>query len=390
MLVNAGGSYRLVAVNLTNLQVVNTLPIAGQATGVAIGPNGLIYVGATNQVLEIDPTPMVDPQHDLGEWRAGKALVHSEWQSRAGAQSDTDHRIAIMIFNLICQDALDRHFHGRHSGQRHAERCFSGQQRPRLRVFANALTLYDVSLSALDRQHLSVFTWRIGDRGRYQQRHWQVGSHAITQYLFYTAGNILYEFDLSANLVVGQLAFTGTGGSISVATPANIAGIPAAIVTYGDQQNVALAGTTAPLVLRVVDSQGNPVAGVSCDFCLHRHRRELKDHHRHHQQRWLGFHHCDRAQLIRIGHRLGHHEWGPQHGVHHQCRHREFGGGGGEHAHGRPDHRGRPGVAHREATSTLSTNSTMTVKFADVNGKPLAGATITFALTQATAPCSVR
>ena len=92
------------------------------------------------------------------------------------------------------------------------------------------------------------------------------GTHATTRYLMYVSGGTLYEYDIENNQTAGQLSVANSPGALSIATPANTAGSPAALFAYGDQQTVASGATSAPLVVRVIDSQGNPVAGVGFTF----------------------------------------------------------------------------------------------------------------------------
>ena len=55
----ASSGSTLYAVNLSTLAVVATLPIQGQATGVAVGPNGYVYVSTVNEFLEINPATLI-------------------------------------------------------------------------------------------------------------------------------------------------------------------------------------------------------------------------------------------------------------------------------------------------------------------------------------------
>ncbi len=87
-----------------------------------------------------------------------------------------------------------------------------------------------------------------------------------TQFLFFTSNSSAYRVDLNAGQITGQQTLSGTAGAISF-TPAGASSVaPATLVTYGDNQSVPPNSPTDPLVVKVVDAQGRPLAGVLVTF----------------------------------------------------------------------------------------------------------------------------
>ncbi|MBZ5609678.1 MAG: Ig-like domain-containing protein [Acidobacteriia bacterium] len=381
VLVNTGGSFRLVILDLTNLQVLNTLPIAGQATGVAVGPNGLVYVGATNQELELDPENLVVRNTMSVNGLPAKLSFTPDGKLGLAPNQTPITGSAIMIFDLVAK---------RQSGSVSTAvipaTVTIGNVYPvsNSRVFAfapNTQTLYDVSLTALT---ASSFQFSLAGSVTAAATSSDIATvlHNTTQFLFYTSGNILYEFDLAANLIVGQLAFTGSGGALSVATPANTAGVPAGILTYGDQQTVAKASTTAPLAVRVFDASGNPVAGSAVTFSTSSSGVTLQRTSATTNKDGLASTTAtvpNSAGSVNVSVST---DGGFSANFTINVGSSNPGGGGGT-----PTPTGGltviagQGSMIKEATSTVASNATMTVLFADANGNPLVNQTITFTVT---------
>ncbi len=378
VLVNSGGSYKLVSVDLNSQLVVSTLPIAGTATGVAVAPNGLVYVGATNQELEIDPVSLVIRKTISVNGVPGKLAFTPDGKTGVAPNQTPITGSSIMIFDLVSKQLTSIISNATIPASVGISAVYPVSNS---RVFAyssNSLTLYDVSLAALT---ASSFQFSLSGSVTAAAISSDIASgvHATAHYLMFTSGNILYQFDLVANLLVGQLAFTGTGGALAVATPANTAGTPVGILTYGDQQSLQPNNTSAPLVVRVFDGSGNPVAGVNVTFSTGSVGVTLSSTTAKTNKDGLasttatvpnsagsvnvavntdgGF---SANYTLNVGNPGG-------------------GGGGGTPTGGLSIVAGQGSVI-KEATSTLANNSTMTVLFSDANGNPLVNSTISFTL----------
>ena len=92
------------------------------------------------------------------------------------------------------------------------------------------------------------------------------GPGTTAHYLFLATSDKLYKIDLTTNTEVASTPLTDlTIGALEyVALPSTQS--PAAILLYGDGQNVLPNGKTLPLVVLVLDQNGKPVSGATVTF----------------------------------------------------------------------------------------------------------------------------
>jgi len=272
VLVNTGAGYQLNAVDLRLFTSVGTLSIVGTPSGVTVGPNGLVYVGTTNALLEIDPTSLSVRNTITVTGTPSKLSFTPNGAFGLAANQTPVTSFALFIFDLNAKTLSSlSSFFTTTVIPNQLSQIFPISDNRAYAYSSSTQTLYTIQFNP---QTVNTFQPAVpgsvalaattSDLANTDAM--PAGTHSTTRYLLYVSGGILYEYDIENNQTAGQLTTTGSPGALSIATPANTAGFPAAIFAYGDQQTVALSGTSAPLVVRVVDSQGKPVAGVGFTF----------------------------------------------------------------------------------------------------------------------------
>ena len=262
-LANTGSGTQLTAIDLASSTSVGSIPIPGFATGISTGPNDLLYVTTLNAVLEIDPRSMSIRQQISVVGRPGKmvftpdgklgimpnqtpitgmALISLDLNSRVvGAGVATASLPANTVLDKILPVTTNRIL------------ALSTASQTAFDITLNPIAVSAFAFSAVGSITAAATTSDIS-----------TPLHAVTQYLFFLAGGNLYRVDLSAAQLSGQLPVS-TGGSISVAT-APVTATPATMLTFGDNQSVTFGGTTLPLVVRLLDAQGRPLARTQVTF----------------------------------------------------------------------------------------------------------------------------
>ncbi|HLG99973.1 MAG TPA: Ig-like domain-containing protein [Bryobacteraceae bacterium] len=286
-LVNIGSGYTLNAVDLATLQSVKTLslPVNGTPSGVAVGPNGLVYVGTLNGLLEIDPTSLTVrnaisvPSNGV----VGKPSFTPDGRLAVAANQNAANGYALFIFDITPAGKTLSASIPTTSIPNAVTQVFVVSNNQAYAFSPASQTLYTVQLNT---QSVTVFqganTGAISLVGTTSDiantTGSPAGSHTTTKYLFFVSSGVLYVWDIAGNQLANQLSFSGTPGALSVVTPSVGAGFPTSVLAYGDQQNLPLSGTSAPLVVRAVDAQGKPVVGVSVTFTASDSNATLQSH----------------------------------------------------------------------------------------------------------------
>ena len=272
VLVNTGAGYQLTAVDLRLFQAGTSLPIAGTPSGVIVGPNGLIYVSTTNAVLEIDPTTLAVLHTINVNGLPGKISFTPDGTLAVAVNQTPVTSFALFVIDMKAKalTSYSSSFTTTVIPNQLSQILVINNNRA-FGFSSSAQALYNIQFNPVSATtfqptagggvSLAATTYDFANTNATPN-----GTHTTTKYLLYVAGGTLYEYDIANNQITGQLNITGSPGALAIATPANTAGFPAGIFAFGDQQTVALGGTSEPLVVRVIDSQGRPVAGAGVTF----------------------------------------------------------------------------------------------------------------------------
>jgi len=257
-----------------NPTVTKTVNLTGAATALALGPNGLLYVGLPNQVLEINPATLaVTPNGTLAMQALPGPIVFTPDGLYAltvnqNATNDTDAAVVLLdLTNHIVAGSVP----------------YATLTAPFSNLFVTSATVvYAYSSSAI-----SLYTVQIGANGgiilSVPPLPAQISNQDVAAVGFSTdlgvpnrtAPQFLFildsEGDLSridpASFTLGQQTVIDSAPTlISYFTPTLNQNFPTTAFTYGDNQTIAAGGTTLPLVIRVLDQNGLPMSGVGVEF----------------------------------------------------------------------------------------------------------------------------
>jgi uncharacterized protein (TIGR03437 family) len=262
----AGGSV-LVAVDASSGAVSpTTLPITGSTQAVAVGPNGLIYVSAPNQVLEINPATLTTTPGGviLVNAKPGKLVFTPDGLNAFAANETPNTGSAVLQIGLSGHAVVNTV----------PSSSFSGS-------IDQLQVLNSTAVLAYSSQNKNLYQITIASNGSLGMSGFSVpgiststlqgfalsnevpvaGGRSTPQYLFAAANGMLYRQDLTTNAVTnfplsiaaGGLSFTGAATT----------GTPATLLAYGNNQTIAPNAVSLPIVVRVLDNNGNALSGVT-------------------------------------------------------------------------------------------------------------------------------
>ena len=265
----SGGS-QVNAINLANNTKGNAqYGILGTATGIAVGPNGRVYVSNQNQIIELDPTSL---QPTTGgvigvNARPGKVVFTPDGKYALAVNQTPVTGQAILLIDLNAKTIVN----------------FVANQNV---VFDTLLVPSSTTVFAYSSQTEGLYQLGIGAGGSISIAGASIGGAPTTfvqgvaisnevpfpgrttaQYLFVASSNILYRVDLTVDQLTSQTALPDqTFGALAYLAPESTNGSPAALLAYGDKQSIAPNTNTEPLVVQALDVNGKPLSGATITF----------------------------------------------------------------------------------------------------------------------------
>ena len=300
-----GNSY-LAAISVPKLAVTSTINIAGSATGLALGPNALLYVSAPNQILEINPATMATTPSGVIAVNAtpGKVVFTPDGNYALAANQTFGTQPAILLLNLNDHliegtvpftgltaletsplTGLNATFDSLYVASPATVYAFSSgaQSLFDLQIGTNgglALeipVIPNVNLAAVAAVALSndlgvpAYLDALGN---------VVPARNFPQFLFAVSNGTLdpasttgldnlYRIDPASSLLTQQVPLASTTpGAVVYFAPTFTNNTPAVALMYGNNQILMPGGTALPLVVRVLDQNGLPIAGTGVSFTI--------------------------------------------------------------------------------------------------------------------------
>jgi len=300
------GSSYLAAISVPKLAVTMILNIAGSATAVALGPNALLYVSAPNQILEVNPVTLATTPNGVVAVNAtpGKLVFTPDGNYAVAANQTYGTQPAILLLNLndhliegtvpftgltaLATSPLtgaSAVFDSLYVASPATVYAFSSgaQALYLLQIGTNGglvleiPVIPDVTLSAIAAVALSN---DLGSPSYVNALGNTVPARNYPQFLFAVSNGSLdpasntgldnlYRIDPASSLLTQQVALASTTpGAVAYFAPTFTNNTPAAAFMYGDNQTLLPGGTALPLVVRAVDQNGLPIAGISVNFTV--------------------------------------------------------------------------------------------------------------------------
>jgi len=255
-------SNRLTAVDLNTNTVVGTpLPIPGQASGVAVGPNGYVYVSTVNLIQVIDGRSMTVVKEIQLNANPGKLTFTPDGQY-ALAVNRTPVTGSSVLRIALANHALDGTIPG--FGVVLDRLIYAAANR----IYATSNqtgSLYEVTLSPLN-----INPPQFGGFGDILPTINDVavsGEIPNNRFLFLSTPGSILRVDLGSNpgLSSGAASAPQQPGPL-VHLNAQNTGTATAVLAYNTAQTTTPGGTTLPLIARVTNSVGRPLFGVNVTF----------------------------------------------------------------------------------------------------------------------------
>ena len=263
-LVNTATASHVSIINPAAATVVNTVTLSALGTGISVGPNGIVYVSTQNGIVQLNPSTYVAQFTIAVTGQPGKLYFTPDGTTGVAVNLAPSTGPALYIVNLstvtVTATIPSSSFGG--------AALTSVYPVSNNEVFAysqSAQALFDVTLNPAN---VSPFQFAAAGTvsGVTASSDIASGTHTATQYLFFTSGNTIQRYDVAAAQITGQQNLSAAPGFIAFGQTPITNGTPAALLTYGDNQSILPGTATGPMVVRVVNAQGQPLAGITVTF----------------------------------------------------------------------------------------------------------------------------
>jgi uncharacterized protein (TIGR03437 family) len=254
----SSNSRRLTRIDLSTNSVAGELTIPGVSTAVTAAPNGMLYVGASNRLYEIDGFTMT---------RRGEIAVNG---TPARPSFTPDGRYAVALNTVTFTNSptfwlfdLD----ARSATATTVAVTFSNilvASNSRAILLSNDRRLYQLSIPGSSLSSLTVF----GVGQPIEVAALTVSDEApAARYLYYLSTLGLHRVDLSTGRPNPDAPIGIAGSPIGLSfAGAAATGSPSQLILYNQSHSISVGGTFRPLVVRAVDSSGRPLHNVPVTF----------------------------------------------------------------------------------------------------------------------------
>ena len=276
---NSSGGSVLAAVNASTGQITASLPITGPTIGVSVAPNGLIYVTAPNQILEINPATLTATPGGailVNANSCGTACLHGP-----GKVVFTPDGLNGFIINqtpntgsVLLQIGLSSH-----AVVNTVPYSAFGVSIDQLQVLNSSTILgyssqnqsiYVIGISPNGSLNTGVYAFPGIPSSTVQafalSNEVPIGGRSNPQSLYAAANGTIYAGDLPSSTVTGHFPLSTDVRGLAVAGAATTGTLPATLLQYGNNQTIAPNGVSLPVVLRVIDNNGKPISGITVNF----------------------------------------------------------------------------------------------------------------------------
>ena len=260
---------QLNSIDVASTTVTGTLAISGTASGLAVGPNDLVYVSAPNLVEEINPnTLQVTPSGSITMNATPGPLAFTPDGQYAMAANETPLTGSDAVLISLANHAVTSTV-------------------PNFGIILTSLQAIATNqILAYSTENNTAYVFTIGAGGTITEAQLPVpgaaqattalatsnevpgGTVTSVQSIFAVNSGTVYQLNGSTyqSLGLSPLASGTQVGAIAYAAATVTAGTPTTVLQYGGNQNLATNSTSRPIVVQVLDSNGHPMSGVAVTF----------------------------------------------------------------------------------------------------------------------------
>jgi uncharacterized protein (TIGR03437 family) len=283
------GTTYVAAISMAQLTVTNSITITGTGSALALGPNGLLYVGTPNQILEINPATLATTPNGtvVVNVTPGPLAFTPDGNYLVAANQTYGTQPAIQLINLNDHlvegevpftglAALQSSpltgttgvFDSLYVASPNVVYPFSslGQSLWVMQIGSNGGLVLDVPVIPnviSNAQAAMTLSNDLGLPGRnYPQFLFTVSDGAVDG----TGIDNLYAIDPASNLMTAQVALEDTPGAVAYYAPTFTNNTPTTLLQYGNNQTLLPGAVSLPMTIRLLDQNGHPISGVGASF----------------------------------------------------------------------------------------------------------------------------
>jgi uncharacterized protein (TIGR03437 family) len=257
----SGASQRLTTVDLNSNSVTGgNVSVPAGSTAVSVSPTGLIYVSASQALYEyyhdyFSTSPVFRTQFAGVVGVPGKLSFSPD--GTRGATVDAYSNI--YVYDLVNHNAV-----GQTSLPTGASKVVLPDNSRMVVYSSGGQRIYQAYLSYISNISEASF----GSVGYFTNvRDIAISNESPSaRFLYVTAGSLVQRIDLNSGTLSGQVVTATVPGNISLPPTGNPGLQPFYLLTYNGSQTVALNAQPLPLIVRVTDVSGRPLAGVRLTY----------------------------------------------------------------------------------------------------------------------------
>jgi uncharacterized protein (TIGR03437 family) len=269
----AGG--QLLAVDLTLNQIVSgAIPVGGQLASVQVGPNGLVYAAAINQVLVVDGRTMTQKATISLNAMPGKLVFTPDGLHALTINQTPVTGSSVLLLDLVSNVVAS--FVSNFVTMTKVVVVYNpldyalGIPNPAFPTeYIYQLPLSNDSFGTVGAPSFNTIASPAGVTDLAVSNEYAIGNGTGAHYLYlttlYNSANTVYRVDNTGATATVSYLTANSAGAVAYVAPA-ATGTPANIIAYNTSQTVAPGALALPLVVRVVDANGKPLNGVPVTF----------------------------------------------------------------------------------------------------------------------------
>jgi uncharacterized protein (TIGR03437 family) len=249
--------------------IIGNMGFHGTATSITVGPNGLVYVTLTNELIDINPTTFAQNPHGpiIINAQPGRPVFTPDGLYVLVANQTPITGSALLLISLAnravvssvpsLQIGLDSlYVTGTNTILGYASSTQSAYQ-----ITINSAGTLAVSTYALPGSNSIATAFAVSNEV-------PIGGRTYVDSVYAVVNGTVEQLDPPTGHLKSQSGLpTGmSGGALSFTRPAVTGTLPVTILSYGGGQMVAPGAVSAPLVARVLNTAGLPISGATISF----------------------------------------------------------------------------------------------------------------------------
>lgn len=271
----SGGSQVNAIDLLNNTKGTAEYGLLGTATGIAVGPNGRVYVSNQNQILELDPTTLQPTAGGIIGVNAqpGKLVFTPDGNYALAVNQTPVTGYEILLFNLP-QHTLANFISTQNTVAPSVlfDTLVPANSSTVYAYSSETQSLYQVNISGTGGSISLSNASTAGAPTTFVEGiavSNEIPDPAITtaHYLFIASSGILYRVDLTVGQLTAQTPLPNQQfTALQYVAPESTNGSPVSLLIYGGNQIISPNAKSEPLVVLALDTNGKPLSGATITF----------------------------------------------------------------------------------------------------------------------------